>query len=61
MTQNTEIKKVGVIFSGGPAPSANAVISSAAMAFRRSGVTFVGFKYGYSALAEYDAESRPLV
>ncbi|MBM75854.1 MAG: 6-phosphofructokinase [Proteobacteria bacterium] len=61
MTKNTEIKKVGVIFSGGPAPSANAVISSAAMAFRRSGISFVGFKYGYSALAEYDAQNRPLV
>ena len=58
---SNEIKRVGVIFSGGPAPSANAVISSAAMAFRRGGCEFVGFKYGYSSLVEYDPQRRPLV
>jgi ATP-dependent phosphofructokinase / diphosphate-dependent phosphofructokinase len=56
-----QIKRVGVIFSGGPAPSANSVISSAAMAFRRAGCTFVGFKYGYSALENYSSTENPLI
>jgi 6-phosphofructokinase 1 len=54
-------RKVGVLFSGGPAPAANAVISAAASAFRRSGVEMIGFLHGYSALQDYDAEKRPLV
>jgi 6-phosphofructokinase 1 len=49
------------VFSGGPAPAANAVISAAASAFRRDGYEFVGFMHGYSGLAEYDRQSRPLV
>jgi 6-phosphofructokinase len=53
-------KKVGVVFSGGPAPAANAVISAAATAFRRSGADFVGFLHGYSGLVEF-APDRPLV
>ncbi len=54
-------KKVGVLFSGGPAPAANAVISAAASSFRRAGVEMVGFLHGYSGLTDYDAVSRPLV
>lgn len=54
-------KKVGVLFSGGPAPAANAVISAAASSFRRAGVQMVGFLHGYSGLQDYDAEKRPLV
>ena len=54
-------KKVAILFSGGPAPAANAVITAAASAFRRSGTEVVGFLYGYSGLAEYDAATRPLV
>ena len=53
--------RVGVVFSGGPAPAANAVISAAASCFRRDGYEFVGFLHGYSGLAEYDREKRPLV
>lgn len=54
-------KKVAILFSGGPAPAANAVITAAASAFRRSGTEVVGFLYGYSGLVEYDAATRPLV
>jgi 6-phosphofructokinase 1 len=54
-------KKVGVLFSGGPAPAANAVISAAASSFRRAGVQMIGFLHGYSGLLDYDAEKRPLV
>jgi ATP-dependent phosphofructokinase / diphosphate-dependent phosphofructokinase len=54
-------KKVAVLFSGGPAPAANAVITAATSAFRRSGTEVIGLLYGYSGLSEYDAEKRPLV
>src|SRR5262245_8371717 len=55
------IRRVAIVFSGGPAPGANAVISAAAMAFRRSGREVVGFLNGYTSLVEYDRASRPLV
>lgn len=61
MTALPAPKKVAILFSGGPAPAANAVITAAASAFRRSGAEVVGFLYGYSGLVEYDAETRPLV
>ncbi|MFO0549964.1 MAG: 6-phosphofructokinase [Polyangiaceae bacterium] len=54
-------KRVGILFAGGPAPGANAVISAAVSSFRRAGVEVVGFLHGYSGLAEYDADKRPLV
>ncbi len=54
-------KRIGIIFSGGPAPAANAVISAAATAFRRGGTEVIGFLHGYSGLIEYDREKRPLV
>jgi 6-phosphofructokinase 1 len=54
-------KKVGILFSGGPAPAANAVISAAASSFRRSGSEAIGFLHGYSGLQDYDPDTRPLV
>lgn len=53
-------KRVALLFSGGPAPGANAVISAAASAFRRTGHDVVGIRHGYAALQEYDAAARPL-
>ena len=53
--------RIGLVFSGGPAPAANAVISAAASSFKRAGYEVVGFLHGYSALTDYDAEERPLV
>jgi len=48
-------KRVGILFSGGPAPAANAVIQAAVSSFRRAGTEVVGFMNGYSSLASYDA------
>jgi ATP-dependent phosphofructokinase / diphosphate-dependent phosphofructokinase len=42
--------RVGIVFSGGPAPAANAVISSAAVSFLEAGHDVVGFLHGYSHL-----------
>lgn len=54
-------KRIGIVFSGGPAPAANAVISAAATAFRRGGTEVVGFLHGYSGLVAYEEGKRPLV
>lgn len=54
------VKKVAILFAGGPAPGANAVISTAATAFLRHGIETVGIKHGYSSLVEF-APDRPLV
>lgn len=56
----SSIKKVAMLFAGGPAPAANAVISTAAFAFLNAGVEVIGAKHGYSNLIDYDA-SKPLV
>lgn len=47
------IRRVGMVFSGGPAPAANAVISSAAISFIDHGRDVVGFFHGYSNLQDY--------
>ena len=57
----SSIRRVGIVFAGGPAPGANSVIAAATMAFRRNGREVVGFMNGYSGLQDYDAEQRPLV
>ncbi|MGL4594836.1 MAG: 6-phosphofructokinase [Thermoguttaceae bacterium] len=49
----TEIKKVAILFSGGPAPAANAVIGSAAVCFARAGIEVYGMKNGYTHLIDY--------
>lgn len=54
-------RRVGIVFSGGPAPAANAVIASAAVSFIDSGREVVGFFGGYSALQDYDAQTNPLI
>jgi 6-phosphofructokinase len=48
-----EIRRVGMIFSGGPAPGANAVISAAAVSFLDAGREVVGFYQGYEYLQDY--------
>jgi ATP-dependent phosphofructokinase / diphosphate-dependent phosphofructokinase len=52
----TSIKRVAILFAGGPAPAANAVISTASVAFLRNGMEVVGIKHGYSALNVYSPE-----
>ncbi len=56
----TAIKRVAVLFAGGPAPAANSVISSAAFTLLNAGVEVIGIKHGYSNLIDYHADS-PLV
>jgi 6-phosphofructokinase len=53
MSKEQPIKRVGIVFSGGPAPAANAVISSAATSFLEDGREVVGFFHGYSHLQDY--------
>lgn len=52
---NLDIKRVAILFAGGPAPAANAVISTAAFSFLEEGAQVFGIKHGYSRLAEYTA------
>lgn len=54
------IKRVALLFAGGPAPGANAVISTCAISFIRQGIEVVGIKYGYSNLMEF-SPAAPLV
>jgi len=53
-------RRVAILFAGGPAPGANAVISTAATSFMRNGTEVVGMKHGYSSLADFSAD-KPLV
>src|SRR6186713_80861 len=57
--QKTEFKRVAILFAGGPAPGANAVISTAASSFLRNDVEVIGILYGYSNLMDFSPE-RPL-
>ena len=52
--------RVAILFAGGPAPAANAVISTAATAFLRNDIEVVGVLHGYSHLVEYSPE-HPMV
>lgn len=52
----SDIKRVAMLFSGGPAPSANAVISTCAASFRKQGIEVIGVLHGYRHLMEYSGE-----
>ncbi len=56
----SRIKRVGMLFSGGPAPAANAVISAATLSFLNAGIEVVGFLDGYENLERF-SEATPLV
>jgi 6-phosphofructokinase 1 len=56
-----DLRRVGVVFAGGPAPAANAVIAAAGVSFLDSGREVVGFYHGYSNLQEYHPVTRRLV
>ena len=47
------IRRVGILFAGGPAPAANAVISTAAASFLRHDIEVLGILHGYAHLVEY--------
>ena len=55
-----QFRRVAILFAGGPAPGANAVISTAATSFMRNGTEVIGMKHGYSSLADY-SPAKPLV
>ncbi len=56
---DTPIRKVAILFAGGPAPAANAVISTAAASFLRNDIQVLGILYGYSNLENFDPD-QPL-
>lgn len=49
-------RRAAILFSGGPAPAANAVISTAAVSFLRNKIDVLGIKHGYSHLMEFSAD-----
>ena len=51
------IRKAAILFAGGPAPAANAVISTAAVSFLRNNIEVVGILHGYSHLVDYSTEN----
>jgi 6-phosphofructokinase len=53
MTRGNDVRRVGIVFSGGPAPAANAVIAAAAISFLEDGREVAGFFHGYSNLQQY--------
>ena len=57
---DSSIRRVGILFAGGPAPAANAVISTAAVSFLRNNIEVFGLLHGYSHLVEY-GPGHPLV
>jgi 6-phosphofructokinase 1 len=54
------IKRVAIVFSGGPAPAANAVIAAAATSFLEAGAEVLGIFHGYTNLQDYEPTSRPM-
>ena len=50
-------RRAAILFAGGPAPAANAVISAAAISFTRNDIEVVGVKHGYSHLMEYSNDN----
>jgi 6-phosphofructokinase len=56
----SDIRRAAILFAGGPAPGANAVIAAAAISFLESGREVLGLSHGYSNLQDYDP-AVPLV
>ncbi|QDU93356.1 6-phosphofructokinase [Lignipirellula cremea] len=50
-------RRAAILFAGGPAPAANAVISTAAVSFVRADIEVLGIKHGYSSLASYSPDA----
>ena len=53
-------KRVGILFSGGPAPSANTVISSTALNFLDNHVPVIGIFKGYEFIQDFNINSPEL-
>ena len=54
-------RRIAILFSGGPAPAANAVISSAAVSCLEGGHEVVGIFHGYSNLVDYHPVTHRLI
>jgi 6-phosphofructokinase 1 len=50
----TDLRRVAILFSGGPAPAANAVIVAAANSFAQAGIEVLGIQNGYTHLMKYE-------
>ena len=61
MSEAAPVQRVGIVFAGGPAPAANAVISAAGMSLLDHGREVVGFFHGYSNLQDYHPVSHRLL
>ncbi|MEX0704793.1 MAG: 6-phosphofructokinase [Planctomycetales bacterium] len=48
-----DFRRAAILFAGGPAPAANAVISTAAVSFLRNDIEVLGILNGYSNLVQY--------
>ncbi len=59
MSTSQAPKRVAILFAGGPAPAANAVIAAAAYTFLNAGIEVIGLKHGYSNLIDFDP-AKPL-
>jgi 6-phosphofructokinase len=55
--QALQVKHIGIVFSGGPAPAANTVISAVAAACLKCGIKVTGFLYGYKFLENYSRKT----
>ncbi len=53
----TSFRRVAILFAGGPAPAANAVISTCAVSFLRNNIQVLGIMHGYSHLVEYTPDN----
>jgi len=54
-------RRVAIVFSGGPAPAANAVIAAVTTSFIEAGVEVLGIFHGYTNLQEYDPVRHPML
>ena len=58
---SADLRRVGLVYSGGPAPASNAVIAAVLTSFLEDGREVLGFFHGYTNLQNYDPETSPLV
>src|ERR1044072_703583 len=58
-SQRSHFRRVAILFAGGPAPAANAVISTCAASFNKRKIEVFGILHGYSNLSKYSPE-KPL-
>ncbi len=57
----SNFRRVAILFAGGPAPAANAVISTAAASFLKNGIHVLGILNGYSRLMATTPERPPVL